>query len=160
MLPDATSATDYGLPKSNRSFVTDPRTEFDYSEIEAALVDIAALTRTCPRAWARINATSGVPVLVSHDSVWGNDDAVKPTITHNGDGDDTIAWPATVTDLNPTVARRVTRNLDIKTGWLSLHSAITNDATYGVTFVDSHTVRVYMFDASTPANYEYTVFVL
>lgn len=160
MLPDSTDSTAYGLPKNNRSFVVDPRTEFDYFEIEAALVDIAALTRTCPRAWARIDATGGVScVLVAHDSVWGNDDAVKPTATYNGNGDYTITWPATVSDLNPTVARRVARNVSFRTGWLQNHSNLSN-ITSKLSVSTSNSIAVLIYDDNVAADIDFTVFVL
>jgi hypothetical protein len=157
MLPDSTDSTAYGLPKNNRSFVVDPRTEFDYSEVEAALVDIAALTRTCPRAWARIDATGGSPVLVSHDSVWGNDDTVKPTVADLGPGAYSITWPATVADLNPTVARRVTRNVSFKACWAQVNS----DGQSAMAEISaSNVVYVSTYDGGGQSDTIFTVFVL
>lgn len=99
-LPDKDSAAAWGVPFSDYAPVTDPTTDLSASAFNEIAADVAAMTRTAPRAivsWAgtTFSAPNSVAPL-AHDSVWGT--SVAPTILNSSDGFWEIQWPTTVTD--------------------------------------------------------------
>lgn len=110
MLPDNTSPTAYGPPLRNYDDVVDPETEISYEKIEALAVDVAGMTYTVPRAWAKVTA-GGSPSVAAHGAVWGASSGVKPTVSSISTGICRLTWPATVDDLNPTASRQVSRSV-------------------------------------------------
>lgn len=113
MLPTiADPQADYGLPKNNRDArgPVDPRKEVDYAEYERAMVDLAAMSHTCPRAIVGVVCGGGAAAVSWVRSVWGDTLAVTPAIAYAAAGDTTLTWAVGgYPDLNPTPARQVTR---------------------------------------------------
>ena len=109
MLPDKQSYAGLAGELSDYAPVVDPTTDLPAEASNEDRADVAAMTRTITRAWAAVEITAGAPVVVEHDAVWGNDNAVKPTPTNTGVGEYILTWPATVTD-----ARGVVRSLNLQ----------------------------------------------
>jgi hypothetical protein len=61
------------------------------------IVDVAGMTRTARRCWARFVAGTS-PTIATHDANWGNDSGVKPLVAHGSTGVFTLTWPTTITD--------------------------------------------------------------
>lgn len=77
----------------------DPTTDLPAAGLNQALSDVAMMTRTAVRAWARFTpAGTGTPVLVNHWALWGNSSGVAPVVARTTTGIYTVTWPATVTD--------------------------------------------------------------
>lgn len=112
MLPNVSAPSEYGLPKSDydSNGVVDPETECLAAEYEAMGVDVAALTHVSPKAIVVCTVAGGVVTIAAYRSVWGDEMAVQPSVVYNAAGDYTFTWAVGgYPDLNPTVARRVTR---------------------------------------------------
>lgn len=112
MLPDVTAPETYGLPKADYDAVVDPTKELAAAEYEALAVDVAGMSYVLPKAWASILGTTP-PTVAAHGAVWGNTEAVKPTVSRTSEGIFVVTWAASYYDLNPTTARRVLRNVNI-----------------------------------------------
>jgi hypothetical protein len=79
--------------------VLDPTVDMPAAAGNQALSDVAMLTRTAVRAWARFTpAGTGTPVLVSNWALWGTGSGAQPAVARSGVGIYTLTWPATVTD--------------------------------------------------------------
>lgn len=121
---------DLGLPFTNFSDVADPQTDLDATLYETACVAVAGLTHTAARAVVVVSgaagagtaATTGV-LLRTHFAVWGDTDAVKPTVTRTATGSYTVAWAASYADLNPTSSRAVTAATGLRTCQVAIHAA-------------------------------------
>lgn len=120
MLPDVTAPETYGLPKTDYDTVVDPTKELAAAEYEAMAVDVAGLTHAACKAWAYITGGAS-PVVSDHGAVWGDTEAVKPTVSRSGAGIFVVTWAASYYDLNPTVSRRVLRSVNIR--WA--HAAVS-----------------------------------
>lgn len=119
-LPSNLDATaDFGLPYNNYSDVADPETDVDKTYFENLCIGAAGMSMTAPRAWVVVSAASGI--VISHSAVWGDSDAVKPTVTVVSTGEYTITWATSYTDLNPTVDRVVTSTVNLRAIQLSLN---------------------------------------
>lgn len=119
--------TDLGLPFENATEVADPNTDVSATFYETLCITVAAMSHTAPRAWAIVSAaasgsTTGV-LLRDHDAMWGDTNAVKPTVTRTATGAYTVAWAASYQDLNPTPARVVTTATNLRTCSLQRHDA-------------------------------------
>ena len=101
-LPDIDDIDVFGGALYDYSAVIDPTTDRPAAGANPAYCDIAALTHTALRAWVRftLNGTA-TPVLVAHDSNWGNSPSVAPTFTRTSAGLYTITWPTVVYDEIP-----------------------------------------------------------
>lgn len=100
-LPDVdTLAGSLGGTMQNYSPVEDPNTDLDAAYDNRARCDVAMMTHTATRAWARITlaATTGAMVLVAHDAQWGNSAPVAPALARTGTGVFTLTWPSAVND--------------------------------------------------------------
>jgi hypothetical protein len=143
MLPDPTGPETYGPPLVDYDEVVDPTTEISSTKMEAWAVDTAAMTHVVPRAWAYITG-GATPVVTDHDAVWGDTNAVKPTVSRSGAGIFVVTWAATYDDLNPTTARKVSRSVSIRTA----HAVVNAKATtaypiqVGLTSANSVTVTI------------------
>jgi hypothetical protein len=112
MLPDSTTASEYGLPFSDYDTdgPIDPTTEQTAAAYEKHAVDVVALTHVAPRAIVRVDVAGGALTVTGYRSVWGDDPAIYPAVTYTGVGIYALTWAVGgYPDLNPTVARRVTR---------------------------------------------------
>jgi len=106
-LPDRDNVATFGGLLNDFAPVTDPTTDRPSGGATApttgsniAYVDVAMLTLTGIRAWARITtaASTGAMVLVGHYAMWGTGAPVAPTIARTSTGIFTITWPSSVQD--------------------------------------------------------------
>ena len=159
-LPNALDpAVDFGLPYEDYSFQVDPQTDVAASIFEQVCVDLSAVSHTVGRAAAYVTA-GGTPVLSAHDAVWGNTDAVKPTVTRNGVGDYTLTWASSYDDLNPTPDRRVTHTVNFRYAQATLVASALG--AFGFIHVSwtANTVTVKTADTGgTPADLDFVVVV-
>src|SRR6185312_328182 len=107
MLPNPASLANYGgqLENYQGTAAIDATTDLDASAGNNAFNDVAMMTRTCPRAMARFTwSGTGAPTLVSHFAMWGNANAVAPTVARTNTGQGTVTWPSSVSDdmIDPT----------------------------------------------------------
>jgi hypothetical protein len=112
MLPGISDPTEYGLPFDDYDSdgVIDPTTEQTAAQYEKDAVDLAAMTHTAARAIVVCTVAGAAITVTSYRSVWGDAAGVYPTATYTGAGNYLLTWlVGGYPDLNPTVARRVTR---------------------------------------------------
>jgi len=102
--PDVDTVADYGGALENYAPVEDPTTDQDADAANEWKASTAAMTHTASRAWVRFTSGDGFVVdpdftsTNSHDSMWGNDLSVRPTLTRTGTGVYELEWPSDVTD--------------------------------------------------------------
>jgi hypothetical protein len=120
---------DFGLPMSDYAPVANPETDVSYYQLENMAIGVAGMSHTAPRAWVVVSgaAASAGLMLRDHDAVWGDTDAVKPTIARSATGAYTITWSTSYVDMNPTVSRQATVAVDLR----ACH-AIANRATSAI----------------------------
>lgn len=162
MLPNTSTPADYGAPKTDYSYVIDPETELSATELTRMQLDLAALSMTAPRAWALCTVSGGVITLADHSAVWGDSVSVAPVAARSDAGKFTVTWPATVTDLNPTVADRVTYSVSLRTCSAVIHECPAAPALFIYPSCTSNvaTIEVYAVSGSTPTDpNSFTVFV-
>jgi hypothetical protein len=160
MLPNDTAPADIGLPKTDYSYVVDPTTELSSTELTRAFLDVAAASLTQPRAWVRCTISGTTITVVDHSAVWGATESVKPTAARSATGVYTITWPATVTDLNPTVADRVTYTVSLRACASSLYdSTYPAVSTAYVSAANVATVKVFRVTAAAYDPEQFTLVV-
>ncbi|MFA4900903.1 MAG: hypothetical protein WC563_15400 [Brevundimonas sp.] len=117
---------DYGLPKNNRDArgPVQPDKEIDAADLERAMVDLAAMSHTCPRATFLLIVSGGAALVGNYRSVWGDTLAVTPAVAYTGAGNVTVTWAVGgYPDLNPTPARQVTRAPSFQGAQVSIFNA-------------------------------------
>ncbi len=99
-LPDTDDLDTLGGVKTNAHPVEDPTTDLDADQDNIQRCDVAMMTHTAIRAWARFTsaATTGAMILVAHDAQWGNAALVAPALARTSDGLFTLTYPASVDD--------------------------------------------------------------
>lgn len=99
-LPDVDDLATLGGTKTNAHPVEDPTTDLDAAQDNKQRCDVAMMTHTAPRAWARFTAaaTTGAMVLVAHDAHWGNTAPVAPVLARSSAGIFTLTFPTSVND--------------------------------------------------------------
>jgi hypothetical protein len=103
LLPNRASIATYGGPLLDYSPESDSSTDRMAAGANPAFGDLAALTRTGIRTWARITLLSsgGTPVLVANDEMWNNGNNSLVVVARTGAGVVTLTYPATVIDEIP-----------------------------------------------------------
>jgi hypothetical protein len=103
-LPNQADPDTYGMPDggwTNYDPLVDPTTDVDAENGgNDAFADIAAMTHTAVRGWARFTAGTS-PTLATpngSEAVWGNQSPVVPVPAHVTTGEYTLTFPTTVTD--------------------------------------------------------------
>lgn len=101
-LPDVDSFATYGGLIQNYAQIEDPSTDRDGPSASIAYMNVAALTQTCVKAWARVTlaASTGAMILLSNDGVWPNIVGNQPAMLRNSAGNFTFTWPTTLLDAN------------------------------------------------------------
>jgi len=119
-LPDKATFATLGGEIDDYSAVEDPTTDLAGAFSSETRADVAAMTRMIPRAVVSFTTDGATCTVVDHDSVWGADLAVKPTVVLDlgYGGKSVITWPTTVTD-----ARGVVRSLNLRRGLVNVESA-------------------------------------
>lgn len=156
-LPDVVTPENLGLPKDNRNFVANPRTDVSNTEYEAMGVSVAAMSHTGPRAHVYVDADAAAAAILDHDAVWGDTDGVKPTLTRSAQGVYLLEWAASYDDLNPTVSRRTSHATNIRFA----HATIAeNQAATTAVVCTANTATVYIYDdAGAAQDYDFVVTV-
>lgn len=145
-LPEVDAITTYGGIKTSLAPPTDPRTDRSAEECTIAYADIAAMTHTVRRCWARVTtaASTGAMVLVDHNAVWGTGTA--PTLSRSSAGVFDIQWPTTVSDAlseSHTTNLRAAESPQVE-GATDYHAQAT--------LTDGRTMRLYVFDMAGVAS--------
>jgi len=99
-LPDIDALTSLGGTLVNYAPVEDATTDLDAGADNKARNNVAMMTHTVIRAWARFTtaASTGALVLVAHDALWGNLPGVAPTLARSSAGTFTLTYPTSVND--------------------------------------------------------------
>ncbi len=120
-LPDvATLADDLGGTMANYQDVEDPTTDLDAGFDNSSRCNVAMMSHTAARSWARVTtgATTGAMVLVAHDAVWGNSLSYAPIQARSATGTFTLTYPAAVND-----ELAVEHTVNFRGGWANHRSA-------------------------------------
>lgn len=143
-LPDKDSFETYGGTKFDFIDVVDPTTDRSATEMNTALASASMMSRTSVRAMVSF-AADGVDGYNNdvdiHEAVWGNTLGVLPTVYHDGVGEWTVTWPATVDDPLGT-----SHDVSLRFGW-----GTYNAATFGqvqVKITSPNVMKVYLFNAA------------
>lgn len=100
-LPDADSIETFGGAKQDAPIgVVDVQSERSAADVNKAYEDVAQMTRTANRAWARVALSGAAAALASpngSDALWGNG-SPPACDAPGGTGVYTVTWPSTVTD--------------------------------------------------------------
>jgi len=146
-LPAIDDISTLGGIKVNFQPVEDATTDLDAAQDNKARADVAMMTHTASRSWAKFvaAATTGAMVLSAHDAVWGNAPGLAPTLARTGTGVFTITWPASVNDeLGVTHATSLRAASAVARGSVAYHAQTSITA--------ANVVTVYVFDMSGAAN--------
>ena len=144
-LPNIQSFDNLGGELADYSPVTDPTTDLSAESSNEMRSDVAAMTRTCDKAWFTFT-TDGADIFIAsgdYDAVYGNAEIYKPVGLYNSFGDYEFTLPASVVD-----ARGNTQYLNLKCG----HGS--TDYLYGVVSIKiltANTIRVLLVDSSGPS---------
>lgn len=141
-LPSTDSFDQLGGKKINYSQIVDPNTDVDGAQFSQMTFDVAAMTATATRCWVKFTGHATTPILVAHNSVWGNTAPVTPIIARTGTGTYTITFPVTVNDGlgQPTSSIGV----NLRAPWLSVDSLLfANSARVTVTSPNVLTVQAF-----------------
>ena len=105
MLPRTASIATYGGSLNDYSARSDSTTDRSAVGVNPAYCDLAGMTHTAVRAWARVTLKSAgtAPVLAQRDEVWNNATPGNPAPTpaRSSAGVFTLTYPATVQDEIP-----------------------------------------------------------
>lgn len=148
MLPTPATLDSYGGLKQNDHPVEDITTDEDAGHRNEYASDTAGMTHTAARAWRRFIAdptTPGDPVSNIHDAVWGDANAVKPTVANAGTGLFDITWPTTITD-----ALGNTKTLALR--WARAFFEGGTAYVVSATITGANTVRVRVWNSSFALN--------
>jgi len=161
VLPAISTIDNYGGELEDFAPVTDPTTDRAAADMNAAMADVAMLGHCGIRAWCRFTAaaSTGAMVLVAHDAMWGNTDAVKPTLARSSSGVFTLTWPTSVTDELGDA-----HTLVLRAGWGNAYGA-SNFYEPRVTTVSANVVTVTIKNSTdaTPndaATFNFDIFMI
>lgn len=104
-LPSSADIESYGGVLVDAVPLIDPESELSADSLNEVRSDVAAMTRTSPRAIFQFTGSASSPTVTSsstwnagHDAVWGNANAVKPTLSRSSTGVITVTFPSSITD--------------------------------------------------------------
>jgi hypothetical protein len=147
--PDVTDAADYGMPaggfKDGEGIaVEDPTTDQSAAGANVMLNDVAQMTHTALRAWARFTAGAAPAIAGTngHDAMWGSASGVKPVPAKTATGTWTLTWPATVQDQLGN-----THNVNLRKARVSVEGSALKFAQCVVTAPNVVTVYGFIFSA-------------
>lgn len=145
-LPDIDALDTAGGALEDLAPVIDVDTDRPAAAVNVGFADATAATHTNTRAWVRmtLNGTAA-PVLVAHDSVWGNTLAVEPTCTRSSPGVYVVTWPATVVDEIPNGQpgyNPAGHTLNLRGGWANVRGATIFHRQLDVTSANVATLRL------------------
>jgi hypothetical protein len=146
-LPDIDDVNSLGGILQDETDITDPLTQISADFDNKKRANVAMMTHTSIRAMRSFVAGSPPTdplTLLVHDAQWGNDAAVKPSLTRNGVGDYTVTWPTDVDDeLNES------HTLNFRRAFAAVDGATAYITTATVT--SANVVQVRIFDAAGAA---------
>lgn len=143
-LPDSDDISTFGGEISDYRQVPDPTVERTAAQDNAIAGDVAMMTRTAVRAWAKCEMRSGAQSVLDHDAVWGGGDSVKPVVARTGAGVYTVTWAATQTD-----ALGDSHSVNLRAGFACPTAAAATIVHVGITSANVATVK--LFDAAGTA---------
>jgi hypothetical protein len=158
MLPNAASLNNYGGALNDYSAPVDSTTDRSATGVNPALGDVAQMTHTCPRLWARLTlkASGATPVLVAHDEMWNNTvpGNPAPTPARTSAGIFTLTYPSTTQDEIPANAPGYSGPiaLNLRAAWANDRGgAVWGEAKAVITAPNVVTIYYWIF-AGAPAN--------
>lgn len=146
-LPAVDSFNQLGGLKVNYSQIVDPNTDVDGPQFSQMTFDVAAMTATATRCWVKFTGHATTPILVAHNSVWGNGAGVTPVVAHTGTGTYTVTFPTAVDDGlgQPTSSIGV----NLRAPWLNLETLVfANSAKIVVTAPNVLTIQAFLTGAA------------
>lgn len=102
VLPDTADLSTFGGTFVNVAPVVDPTTDMDATYQNRINAQLAMLSHTAVRAWARVTISGTTPTVADHDAVWGGTPAVAPSVTRDAPGQYTVTWASSYDDLQST----------------------------------------------------------
>jgi hypothetical protein len=102
LAPETPSLDTFGAPYEDADSTVDPETEMAAEYMNRLVAQVAMLSHTAPKAWARFTISGSTATCVAHNAVWGDTNAVKPTATRVMVGQWGVAWAASYDDLQST----------------------------------------------------------
>jgi hypothetical protein len=161
MLPKVASILTYAGPLADYSATIDSTTDRPASGTNPAYGDVAAMTHTALRAWARFqpngitapSVPTGQVLANVHDEVWNNGNNAAPLYARSSTGQYTVTYPATVVDEIPINYAGYTGPVavNLRGAWANVEpgAATDYDARAVVTSANVVTVKVYQKGSST-----------
>lgn len=140
-LPDAESVASLGGTKVNYGVApVDPSTDVSSSNWNDVILDVASMSRVCPRSKLAFTWTGTAVSVTAYEAMWKGGTATVPTGIRTGTGSFTFTYPATVTDENGGTH---SVNLTSATGWAEGSTLIHVQAS-----ASANVVTVYTFNAA------------
>jgi hypothetical protein len=156
-LPDIDTIATYGGAKVDEAPVADNSLDESAASINLVKMNVAGMTYTVDRAWARFvghATTPADPASNVHGAVWGDGLSVKPVVTKGGTGIYVLTWPTTVTD-----ALGVTHAVNLRGVTVSVEGATLYLHTEKITAPNVAEVRIFttLFAANDAAGVTFLV---
>jgi hypothetical protein len=117
-LPSTDTIQTYGGVFIDASPVENPLTDQASAQFNQLSASVAMSTHTVIRGWVQFTGNATTPVLVAHDSLWGNSAPVTPTVSRVGAGQYRIVWPTSVND-----ELGVAHTLNVRGGFCNVQTA-------------------------------------
>jgi|SRR6185312_4531033 len=158
MLPKVATLATYGGALADYSAPRDTTTDRSADGTNPAYADVAAMTHTAARFWARFqpHGTSPVtvPVANAYDATWNNKNNAVPSCARTGVGTYTVTAPATVYDEIPPGAQGSTPagfavNFRMPSANLELGASTNYDVRVKVTAPNVLTVETFTVGTSS-----------
>lgn len=144
-LPDRADLDTYGGELKNYGEVEDPETDLGADPFNECRMDVAAMGHTAIRAMRRFLGHATTPAEPSsgfvHDSLWGDDPSVKPSVAKGGTGIYNATWP---TDVLDELGTSHTVNLRVAQAWVEVSGSTRYKAHARVTAANVVEVRVFI----------------
>lgn len=150
-LPEVDGIATYGGALANYQPPEDPTTDEDAAWRNLYVMNVAGMTHTLVRAMRSFLGNATTPGDPStgfvHDSVWGSDNGVKPTVVNSGTGIYDLTWPTTVTDELGGV-----HTINFQRAWGAVESSAGTFEAANAKVTGPNTVRVYTYSGTTLNN--------
>jgi hypothetical protein len=159
--PELPSLDTFGGTFSDASSVVDAETELAATHYNALIAHVVGISKTVPKAWARVTISGGTPTLADHSAVWGDTVGVAPTLTDNAAGDITVTWAASYNDLRESPETAESHAVQVRAAQLSCKAATAINLSASYDLVSAVAVRCKFYDKTDaltdPAEFTLTV---
>jgi hypothetical protein len=156
VLPSVASLDNYGGPLKDAAPVSDSSTDRPAAGTNPAYGDVAGMTHTATRAWARfVPAGTGVPTLAAsnaHDEVWNNGRNLGPAPTRSTTGTFLVTFPATVFDEIPATSPGASLSgipVNLRAGWCNVEPGASTDYDARCIVQSANVLKVLIFQKGT-----------